>query len=89
MSSSKQTLDHQKIKKWVEERDGVPTIIKGTESGHGEGLLRVHFPNAGNDDHFKKISWDDFFEKFEEKELVFVYQDEKDSTFHKMVSRGE
>ena len=87
MSDSKKTTDHQEIKRWVEAHDGVPTVIEDTESGKGEGVLRIHFPKASADDQFKEISWDDFFETFDEKELAFLYQDEPDSTFHKLVSR--
>lgn len=87
MSNSKQTTDHQEIKQWVEDRKGIPTVVSGTEKGKGEGLLRVHFPQASSDKNFDKISWDDFFDEFEKKDLAFVYQDEKDSTFHKLVSR--
>ena len=87
MSDSKKTTDHQEIKRWVEAHDGVPTIIEDTESGEGEGVLRIHFPKASSDDQFKEISWDNFFEIFDKKQLAFLYQDEPDSTFHKLVSR--
>ena len=50
MSDSKKTTDHQEIKRWVEAHDGVPTIIEDTESGEGEGVLRIHFPKASSDD---------------------------------------
>ncbi|MFP4094903.1 MAG: hypothetical protein ACLFUB_10480 [Cyclobacteriaceae bacterium] len=90
MSSSKQTTDHKEIKQWTESRDGVPTVIEGTENkGSGEGLLRIHFPKASSDDNFKEISWDEFFKEFDDKDLAFVYQDDKDSTFHKLVSRED
>jgi hypothetical protein len=55
-------------------------------------VLRIHFPeNSDNDDRFEEISWEDFFENFDENELDFLYQDKKadgeTSTFHKFVSR--
>jgi len=91
-TSSKQTNNHEEIKKWAEERGGVPAKIKGTGKGDDEGVLRIHFPeHSDNDDRFEQISWDDFFEKFDESELDFLYQDKKadgeESTFHKFVER--
>ena len=87
MSNSEKTTDHQEIKRWVEAYGGVPTVIEDTESREGEGVLRIHFPKASADDQFKEILWDDFFETFDKKQLAFLYQDESDSTFHKLVSR--
>ena len=92
MSTSDQTHDHKKIQKWAEERGGVPAKIKNTGKADDDGVLRIHFPkNSDNDDNFEEISWEDFFEKFDENELDFLYQDKKadgeTSTFHKFVSR--
>jgi hypothetical protein len=89
MSSAKQTTDHQKIKEWTESRNGVPTVIKGTEDQEGNGLLRIHFPQASSDENFNEISWDKFFDEFDDKKLLFAYQEDEDSTFYKFVSRGE
>lgn len=89
MSIAKQTTDHQKIKTWTESRNGVPTVVKGTEDKEGNGLLRIHFPEGSSEDNFKEISWDQFFEEFDEKKLLFAYQDEEDSTFYKFVGLGE
>lgn len=93
MSTSKQTHDHQVIKNWTEERNGVPTVIKGTSESDTDGLLRIHFPdNSPSKENFEEISWDDFFEKFEDNKLDFLYQDKKvdgrHSNFHKFVDRG-
>ena len=92
MSTSNQTHDHKKIRQWAEERGGVPAKIKNTGKTDDDGVLRIHFPeNSDNDDRFEEISWDDFFENFDENKLDFLYQDKKadgeTSTFHKFVSR--
>ena len=91
MSTSDQTHDHKKIQKWVEEREGIPTKIKGTGKSDDDGVLRINFPEHSNSDNFEEISWEDFFAEFDEKELDFLYQDKKadgeTSTFHKFVSR--
>lgn len=40
MSSARQTTDHDEIRRWIEERNGMPTRVK--DSGDG-GILRVDF----------------------------------------------
>lgn len=92
MSTSNQTHDHKVIKKWVEERGGIPCKIKDTGKKGGEGVLRIHFPDhSDRDEAFEEISWADFFESFDNNKLDFLYQDKKKdgetSTFHKFVSR--
>ena len=84
--SAKTTTDHDTIRKWAEAREGKPASVKGTGQGEEAGLLRINFPGYA-EDNLEDISWDEFFEKFEEKKLAFLYQDEKDSRFSKLVSR--
>lgn len=90
MSTSKTTTDKNTIKKWVEERDGKPAVVKSTQNnGQGGGLLRIQF-SKDSDDELKEISWDEFFKTFEDNKLAFLYQDEKDgneSRFFKFVER--
>ncbi len=90
-SESHTTTDHDEIRRWVEEHDGKPASVKGTEGGDSAGVLRIDFPGGAGDDQFEHLSWDDWFEKFESEKLAFLYQEEKasgeDSTFHKLVSR--
>jgi len=92
MSTSNQTSDHDKIRKWAEKRGGVPAKVDTTETKGSEGILRIHFPkHSENNDDLKEISWDDFFKEFDKNKLDFLYQDEKadgeQSTFHKFVER--
>ena len=89
MSTSETTTDHDTIRKWIEDRGGVPTVVKGTEDDEGEGILRVDF--AERDEKLEEISWDEFFDTFEDRGLAFLYQDEtkdgKESRFFKFVNR--
>jgi len=92
MSTSTQTHDHNKIKKWTEDRGGVPAVVKDTSTSDAEGVLRIHFhENSDSNSELEEISWDDFFKNFEENKLDFLYQDKKSdgehSTFHKFVKR--
>ena len=90
MSDSKKTTDHDEIKSWVEERGGHPADVESTASGDDVGIIRIEFPQ-GDSDALKEISWEDFFEKFEESKLAFLYQEEtsdgETSRFCKFVSR--
>lgn len=85
MSQGKTTTDHAAIRKWAEARGGKPARVKGTGRKDDPGLLRIDFDEP--EENLEYISWDDFFEKFEEKNLAFLYQDEPDSRFSKFVHR--
>jgi hypothetical protein len=89
-SSSNTTTDHNKIRKWAEDRKAVPSRIKGTGGKSDAGLLRLNFPGYA-EENLEEISWDEFFEKFDEKELAFLYQEKtsegKPSNFFKLVSK--
>ncbi|WP_134090496.1 hypothetical protein [Olivibacter sp. XZL3] len=92
MSTSNQTNNHDEIKKWAQERGGVPAKVKGTGDEDDAGILRIHFPkHSEHNDDLEEISWEDFFEEFEENKLDFLYQEEKadgeQSTFHKFIQR--
>ena len=91
MSTSNKTHDHRTIKKWAEDRNGIPAKIKGTGKDTDEGVLRIHFPEHSESDNFEKISWENFFTDFDDNQLDFLYQEKKAdgeiSTFHKFVAR--
>jgi hypothetical protein len=79
------TTDHDEIISWAEEKGARPVMVSGT------GILRLDFPGLSGDDSFEAISWDEFFEKFEQSELAFLYEDttgtRRNSTFNKLVHR--
>jgi hypothetical protein len=89
MSAAKRTVDHEEIRSWANERGGRPARVKGTGDGDHDGVLRIDFD--GPDDALEAISWEDFFEVFEDRGLALVYQEEteggKVSRFSKLVSR--
>ena len=89
---SKTTTDHDEIRQWVESRGGTPATIAGTERRDEEaGLLRIDMPTGASNPPLEPISWDDFFEKFDQENLAFLYQDQKadgePSFFCKFVDR--
>jgi hypothetical protein len=91
-TQSTSTTNHDEIRRWAEERGGKPATVGATAGGGDDaGILRIRFPGVGDDDALEDISWDAFFDKFEEKRLVFLYQEETKgggtSRFFKFVSR--
>jgi hypothetical protein len=84
------TIDHEEIRRWVEARRGVPARVKGTGNADDPGLLRIDFPD-GPDPNLEPISWDEWFKKFDEKQLAFLYEERKAdgeiSYFNKLVAR--
>jgi hypothetical protein len=85
------TTDHDQIRKWVEERGGKPSCVRGTGGSDDVGLLRIDFPGYSGEKSLQEISWDEFFEKFDEQSLALLYQEEtksgEKSNFNKLVSR--
>lgn len=88
--SSKSTTDHTIIKEWAEARNGKPAVVESTaNSSKGGGFLRIDF---SGEDNLKDISWEEFFEIFDENNLEFLYQEEtknaNESRFFKFVSKS-
>jgi hypothetical protein len=89
---SKTTTDHETIRKWAEQRGGKPAAVKSTrKEGEDPGIVRIDFPGYSGEDSLEEISWDEFFEKFEEADLAFVYEEKtskgEKSNFNKLVKR--
>jgi hypothetical protein len=85
------TTDHETIRRWAESRKGRPAVVKST---HGQtrgrsGLLRIDFEPP--EQSLDEVSWDDFFETFDQNNLAFLYQERtasgRKSRFNKFVSR--
>lgn len=89
--SAKATIDHEVIRSWAEARGGKPTTVKGTHGKGDVGLLRIDFPGYSGEGKLEEISWDDFFEKFDEAGLALLFQEEtsggQQSRFNKLVKR--
>ncbi len=68
------TRNHEIIKRWAEERGGRPATVPGTEHEGRPGVLRIDFPGFGGRE-LQHISWDDWFRTFDQRDLVFVYQE--------------
>jgi hypothetical protein len=86
------TTEHSEIQSWIEERGGVPSVVRATHRAEGSGLLRVDFPEEQPDEGLEEIGWDEFFEIFDSRNLAFLYQESttsgQESRFCKFVHRG-
>jgi hypothetical protein len=81
------TTDHAKIKKWAEKHGGKPAAVDSTHSKGDVGIIRLMFPKAQQSEHgsLVEISWDEFFEQFEESGLALIY--DENSNFNKIIGR--
>jgi hypothetical protein len=81
------TTNHEEIRRWAESKGGKPAAVDRTHKGGDVGIIRIMFPDASQSEHesLVEISWDEFFEQFEESRLALLY--EEDSLFSKIVGR--
>jgi hypothetical protein len=69
------TRSHEVIRQWAEEREGIPSRILRSEQDGEPGLLDLDFPGYGED--LRHIDWIEWFDAFDQQDLVFVYQEHK------------
>ena len=73
------TGDHDEIRRWAEGLGGKPAIIDHPYARADRLGIRIDFPGTA-DDAIKSItrpaSWDEFFELFEDQELLLAYEDQ-------------
>ena len=84
------TTDHDEIRRWAEDRGAHPACVTGT--GRGETcLLRLDFPGYSGKESLEEISWDEWFDVFDQKRLALLHQERtargQRSNFNKLVSR--
>jgi hypothetical protein len=87
MASATTTTDHDRIRDWAEARGGHPAMVK---TGGEGGILRIDFGEP--EETLEEVTWDEFFEVFDERNLAFLYEEKADggkSRFNKFVSRTE
>lgn len=90
-SDTRTTTAHDEIRRWADEHHGVPATVRGTERAGEPAVLRFDLPDGAAEDQLEHISWDDWFDKFDQNQLAFLYQarkaDGEDSTFFKLIRR--
>jgi hypothetical protein len=91
-SAARPLTDHEEIRNWAEDRGGKPSCVRGTGGESDVGMIRIDFPGYSGEGSLEEISWDEWFDKFDERNLALLVQDEtaagETSNFNKLVSRG-
>jgi hypothetical protein len=60
--------------RWAEERQAQPATV-GEDGGEAR-VLRLDFPGYGGGE-LRHISWDEWFQPFDERNLTFLFQEHK------------
>ena len=84
---SKTTTNHDEIRAWAEKHGAIPAAVDRTHDDGDVGIIRLMFPKVKQSEHgsLVEISWDEFFEQFDESELALIIDD--NSNFNKFVGR--
>ena len=88
-ASSRPLTDHNEIRRWAEDRGAHPACVRGTGDNNDIGMIRLDFPGYSGEGKLEEISWDEWYQKFQENNLTFLYQDRtkdgRESRFFKLV----
>jgi len=69
------TTSHEVIKEWAEARNASPATVEGTDHGDHLGVLRFDFGDETA--NLQRVSWDDWFSTFDDRQLNFIYQEQR------------
>ena len=90
-AKSRMLTDHRAIRRWAEERRGRPAAVRSPLSDDYIGMIRLDFPGYRGEDSLEEISWDEWFEDFDDRNLALIVYDEAAAdelnNFHKLVRR--
>jgi hypothetical protein len=90
-ATSRMLTDHTEIRRWAEERRARPAAVRSPYSDDYIGMIRLDFPGYRGEDSLAEISWDEWFEDFDDRNLALVVHDQaadgQRSNFHKLVRR--
>jgi hypothetical protein len=90
-SSSRTLTDHEEIRRWAEERGARPATVRSTHGQDNVGIIRLDFPGYSGADSLEEITWEEWFEDFDDNSLALLVQDEtangQKSNFNKLISR--
>ncbi len=85
------TTDHDEIRRWAEERGAEPACVRKTGGKGDIGMIRLDFPGYSGEQSLEHISWDEWFQKFDESGLALLHQDTLatggKSNFNKLIAR--
>jgi hypothetical protein len=70
------TRDPEVIKRWADERNAQPATV-GRRNGDRLRTLRFDFPSNGSSRRLEPVDWDAWLRTFQERDLVFLFQDNR------------
>src|SRR5438094_10199986 len=90
-AAARPLTDHDEIRQWAEDRGARPSRVSGTGVAEDVGMIRLDFPGYSGGESLEEISWGEWFENFDDRNLALMVQDEtasgEISNFNKLVSR--
>jgi hypothetical protein len=90
-AAARPLIDHDEIRQWAEERGARPSRVSGTGVAEDVGMIRLDFPGYSGGESLEEISWDEWFDNFDDRNLALMVQHETTSgeisNFNKLVSR--
>jgi hypothetical protein len=81
------TTDHSTIREWVRKFSGLPVQFKNDEDTTGKIILAITFDETRDDNQYRFIAWDEWFNVFEDQKLAFRYH--KDQPAYKLIARED
>lgn len=73
MTNEQQRItDHDEVRRWAEERGGVPAALKNTLAGDKAGVLYIDFPTYEKR-NVDEMTWEEFFKIFDRQNLALVH----------------
>ena len=89
---SHRLIDHDAIQQWAEDRGATPSCVKKTGRKGDIGMIRLNFPGYSGEESLQAISWDEWFDQFDESNLALIVHDTaaggQKSNFNKLVKRS-
>lgn len=69
------TRSRDVIRRWAEERRATPVAATRDDANGRPRTLRLDFPGGSSGGRLQPVSWDEWFAVFEERDLVFLFQE--------------
>src|SRR5438093_11401269 len=75
-AAARPLTDHDEIRQWAEDRGARPSRVSGTGVAEDVGMIRLDFPGYSGGESLEEISWDKWFDNFDERNLALIVQGE-------------
>src|SRR5215831_1143032 len=90
-AKSRTLTDHAEIRRWAAGRSARPSTVRRIHRDDNSGMIRLDFPGYSGAETLEEISWEEWFEDFEDRNLALIVQDEvadgERSNFNRLIPR--